>query len=162
MVEAAELAGFVAAHSIWCVRDGETLIPLVAYETPDGDRTMKRLESESMEESVERGKAWMAANPDHAVRAVLVFDGYLTLETDKLDALIVTIRDYTLGDAEITMAVPYRPAGDAEGFAVYRPKFLGFGGSEPDWQTVGDALWRGIEGHPQGFETWNKHVDESK
>jgi len=162
MEAASELAGFFAAHAVWSVSDGETLIPLVAYETAGGKRQMNRLVSERVEEGATRGKEWLAKNPDHAARAVLVFDGFITLKSGKTDALILTIREYTLGEAEITMAVPYRPASDAKGFAVHRPKFLGFKGAQPDWQKVGEALWTGIAKHEKGAEVWNKHLDESK
>lgn len=162
MEAATELAGFFAAHGVWSVSDGETLIPLVAYETADGKRQMNRVVTDRIEEGVTRGKEWLAENPDHAARAVLVFDGFITLKTGKTDALIVTVRDYTRGEAEITMAIPYRPASDAKGFAVYRPKFLGFKGAEPDWQNVGEALWVGITKHENGAEVWNRHLDESK
>ena len=162
MQAAAELAGFFAAHAVWSVSDGETLIPLVAYETADGKRQMNRLAAERLEDGAARGKEWMAKPPERAVRAVLVYDGYITVKTDKIDALLVTMRDYTRGAAEITMAVPYRPASDAKGFAVHRPKFLGFKGAEPDWQAIGTALWAGIAQHEKGAAVWNKHLDESK
>lgn len=162
MDTAAELAGFFAAHAVWSVSEGETLIPLLAKELDDGQRTMDRLIGERIEEGVARGQAWMAANPDRAVRAVLIYDGFITLESKRMDGLIITIRDFTQGNAEITMAVPYRPAGAAGGFAVHRPKFLGFEGPEPDWQKVGEAFWSGIGQHEHGARIWNDHIDESK
>ena len=36
MEKLAELMGFFAAHAIWCVADGETLIPIFAYEQNGG------------------------------------------------------------------------------------------------------------------------------
>lgn len=162
MEAATELAGFFAAHAVWSVSDGETLIPLVAYETADGKRQMNRMVSERVEDGAAHGKEWLAKNPEQAAFAVLIFDGFITLQSGKTDALIVTIRDYTQGEAEVTMAVPYRPASAAKGFAVHRPKFLGFKGAEPDWQRVGEALWIGIAKHEKGAEVWNKHLDESK
>lgn len=72
------------------------------------------------------------------------------------------IRDYTRGDAEITMAVPYRPARDPKGLAVRRPAFLGFKGSEPDWPQIGTAFWTGIAQHEKGAAVWNKHLDEGR
>lgn len=162
MEAATELAGFFAAHAVWSVSDGETLIPLVAYETFDGKRQINRLVSERVEDGAARGREWLAKNPDGVARAVVVFDGYITLKTGKTDALIVLIRDYTQGEAEITMAVPYRPANDPKGFVVHRPKFLGFKDTEPDWQKVSSALWAGIARHEKGAEVWNKHLDESK
>ena len=162
METAAELAGFFAAHGVWSVSDGETLVPFVAYETAGGKRQMNRLVSNRVEEGAARGREWLEKNPDHAVRAVHVFDGFITLKSGKTDALILTVRDYTNGEAEITIAVPYRSAKDAKGFAVHRPKFLGFKGAEPDWQKVGEALWLGIARHEFGAAVWNKHLDESK
>jgi hypothetical protein len=36
MITAAELAGFIAAHAVWCVSDSDGLTPMVAFATPDG------------------------------------------------------------------------------------------------------------------------------
>ena len=62
MEAATELAGFFAAHAIWSVSDGETLIPLVGYETTDGTRQMNRMVSERVEEGAARGKEWLATS----------------------------------------------------------------------------------------------------
>lgn len=162
MEAAAELAGFFTAHAVLSVSDGETLIPLIGYETADGKRQMSRMLSERLEDGAARGKEWLTKNPAGAARAVLVFDGYITLPSGKIDALIVTVRDYTRNDAEINMAVPYRPARNPGGFAVHRPKFLGFKGAEPDVEKIGVALWAGIAKHEAGSAVWNRHLDESK
>jgi hypothetical protein len=162
MPAAMELAGFFTAHAVWSVSDGETLIPILGFETQGGQRQMARLVGERLEEGVARGQEWMANNPDGAARAVLIVDAFITLPGSKTDALIATIRDFTNDDAEITMAIPYRPASHASGFAVHRPKFLDFKGPEPDWKSVGEALWRGIESHEKGAAVWNQHLDESK
>lgn len=50
MEAATELAGFFTAHAVWSVSDGETLIPLVAYETADGKQQMNRLVTDRVEE----------------------------------------------------------------------------------------------------------------
>ena len=44
MITASELAGFFAAHAIWCVSDGDTLTPMLAYSTAEGERQMVRLD----------------------------------------------------------------------------------------------------------------------
>ena len=162
MQATAELAGFFAAHAVWSVSDGETLIPLVGYETADGQRQMTRLAAERLEDGAARGKAWLAKPPVSAVRAVLVYDGYITVKTEKMDALLVTMRDYTRGDAEVTIAVPYRPAKVGKGLAVHRPTFLGFKGAEPDWESLGSALWAGVAQHEKGSAVWIRYLDESK
>jgi hypothetical protein len=162
METVSEMAGLFAAHAVWSVSDGEILIPIVAYESLDGNRQMIRLVTDRVEEGVARGMEWMAKNPERVSRAVLIYDGFITLKSGKTDALIVTARDYTLGISEVTLAVPYRSKNDPNGFAVHRPKFLGFKGEEPDFQKLGEALWRGIAKHEKGAEAWNSHLDESK
>jgi hypothetical protein len=46
MKRMAELSGFFAAHAVWCVSDGEVLIPLVGYEMLEGKRVLKRMTAE--------------------------------------------------------------------------------------------------------------------
>lgn len=158
----AELAGFFAAHAVWCVSDGESLIPFAAYDTPGGKREMVRFAADRLENGVAAGKEWIAKNPEHASRAVLVFDGFVTLTSGKTDAIAITARDFTQGDAELTIAVPYRPATNSKGFAVHRPKFLGYKGAEPNFEQLAEALWRGVAKHEKGAEIWNAHLDESR
>lgn len=52
MISASKLAGFFAAHAIWCVSDGETLIPMLAYTTADDERKVDRLVSDTVAASV--------------------------------------------------------------------------------------------------------------
>jgi hypothetical protein len=115
VIGAAELAGFFAAPAVWCVSDGETLIPMLAAELPSGERRMQRLADELLESAVETGKQWLADNREGADRAVLVYDGYLTLPTGKTDALFLEIRAYGKPPASLTMAVPYRHANGPAG-----------------------------------------------
>lgn len=37
------MAGFYAAHGVWSVADGETLIPMLGYVDADGGQGMDRL-----------------------------------------------------------------------------------------------------------------------
>jgi hypothetical protein len=41
MITASELAGFIAAHAIWCVSDTDGLVPMVAFTTEDGQRKLE-------------------------------------------------------------------------------------------------------------------------
>ena len=157
-----ELAGFFAAHAIWCVSDAETLAPIVAYEFSDGSRQMERIETEQLQDAVHHAKEWLTNNPEFASRAVLVYDGFVTLADGKTDALIVDALDYGPPRVGFTMAVPYRHAQSPAGFAVYRPKFLGFDGSEPSWEAIGEAFFRGVERHEKGAAVWNASLDQSR
>jgi hypothetical protein len=158
---AAKLAGFLAAHAVWCVSDGETLIPLMGFETPDGKRQMHRFMADRIEEGVRQGQDRLSRNEEGAARAVLIYDGFITLPTGKVDALLVDIRDHGSPSRSLVMAVPYRPASCPQGFAVHRPKFLSFAGPEPDYQTVGAAFFHGVDSHDKAAPVWSRHLDES-
>jgi hypothetical protein len=159
---AAELAGFFAAHAVWCVSDGETLIPMLAMELPSGERRMERLVDERLEQAVATGKQWLADNREGADRAVLVYDGYLTLPAGRTDALFLEMRVYGDIPLSLTMAVPYRHAKDPAGFVVFKPKFLAFSGPNADYQSLGDAFFAGVDKHEQGSAVWNSHIDQSR
>jgi hypothetical protein len=158
----AQLAGFSAAHAVWCVSDGETLIPFIAYESDDGSRQIIRIAHELLQEGVAHGKDWLANNPESAMRAVLVYDGFVTLLEGKTDALIIEGMEFSPSRAGFTMAVPYRLASSPEGFAVHRPKFLGFEGGEPSFDSLGAAFFQGVDQHEEGSAVWIANLDDSR
>lgn len=161
MESAAQLAGFFAAHAVWCVSDGATLIPLMGFETADGKRQMQRFMADRIEDGGRDGQQRLADNPDGAIRAVLVYDGFVTLPAGKVDALVVDIRDYGSPSRSLLMAVPYRPASNPQGFAVHRPKFMHWTGPGLDYQAVASAFFQGVHSHDKGAGIWSQHLDES-
>jgi hypothetical protein len=162
MEAVAEHAGLFAAHGIWCVSDGGPLTPMLAFERPDGSREMMRFVTEDLQAGAERGRQWLAENPEGATHAVLVLDGFITLEGGKTDALIVEAVQYVPERAGFTLAVPYRSKDSADGFAVYRPKFIDCDGAEPDFDRLGEAFFRGVDRHEQGAAVWNASLDQSR
>src|SRR5260370_8411828 len=103
----AQLAGYFAAHAVWCVSDGGTLTPLVAFAGPGDVRNMHRFAAELLEDGVAQGKDWLARNPESASRGALVYDGFVTLASGKTDALIIEAMEYDLERPAFTMSVPY-------------------------------------------------------
>jgi hypothetical protein len=161
MNESARLAGFFAAHGVWCVSDSGPLIPMLAYEGPDGSRRMVRFAAEALETGVDQGRKWLAENPDGAIRAVLVYDGYVTLPSGKTDALLIEVRSYQDPEVSYTMAVPYRNAEHPSGFAVYKPKFVSFNGGEPKYDELAGAFFQRVDQHEKGSAVWNRYIDQS-
>jgi hypothetical protein len=160
---ALELAGFIAAHAVWCVSDGAVLIPIGARQGPGDQRQLNRFVTERAEEGVAHGKQWLDAGADGSDAAVLVFDGYVTLTAGKTDSLLLDIRRFGPEAVQLLMAVPYRNAGHQAGFAVYRPKFLSQSGLEsPDYGVLGEAFFRGVDQHQEGAAVWNAHLDQSQ
>ena len=160
MLKTAELAGFFAAHAVWSMSEGEVLVPILGFEQADGTRSLLRLMADELQEAVAQGEAWLGENPEKASRAVLVFDGYITLKSGKIDALVIKARRFSPARASFTLAIPYRPASHRKGFAVHRPKFLEIAEDQPVEQ-IGEALFRGVDQHEQGASVWNAHLDES-
>ena len=162
MIAASKLGGYFAAHAIWCVSDGETLIPMLAYTTGDEERRMERLVNDDLAASVQLGKERLDSNAMDANDAVLLYDGRITLGDEKVDAIIVEMRAYFAPGAEAMIAVPYTPAG-ADGFRVHRPKLIAWDNCEDfDMDTALQCFFEGVDGHEEGAKVWNDALDESR
>jgi hypothetical protein len=160
MRDTLHLAGFFAAHAVWCVSTGEVLCPMLGACSLAGDRTLTRFESERYEQAVSDGRAILEANPELAQSQVLVFDGFIKLPTGRTDALVVEARCYTPTPRSFTIAVPYRPASSPFGFAVHRPKVLTW--NAPDGpELVLQSFQEGIDSHEEAAPVWSSHLDQS-
>jgi hypothetical protein len=162
MESTAELIGFFAAHGIWSVSDGGPLIPMLAYELPNGERGMDRFMAEQLEEAVGLAQQALENNEKGATRAVAVFDALITLDDGKTDALILQARKYSEPECRLEMAVPYRTPDSPEGFAVHKPKFLSVEGGDVDYSQLAVAFFNGVDSHEEAAKVWNAHLDESR
>ena len=69
MLAAALLAGFLAAHAVWSISDGETLIPIYGYIDASGARHLVRLAESQSGKAVETGRDLLDANPNNVACA---------------------------------------------------------------------------------------------
>ena len=160
MISASHLAGFFGAHAIWCVSDGETLIPMLAYTQENGERTMNRLAGE-LEAAVAFGKEQLASNPMDANDAVLLYDGYVTVGETQFDAIFVEIRAYFSPRSEVVVALPYTALASGT-FRVHRPQLLVWKECEDfDVDQALQAFWSGASSHEEGFKVWSAALDET-
>lgn len=161
MITASQLAGFFAAHAIWCVSDGDTLIPMLAYSTEDGERNMDRLAFDDMGQAVQTGKQRLASNDMNAKDAALLCDARIPIGDQKVDAIIIELRAYFSPGSEMMIAIPYTPAGEKE-FRVHRPKLLQWDQCDDfDLDAVMEAFFEGVASHEKGSAIWNQALDES-
>lgn len=163
MITALNLAGFFAAHAIWCVSDGETLIPMLAYTTADGERRMERLVTDDdLAASVVCGKERLEANEMDADDAALLYDGRITLGGEKIDAVLIEVRAYFSPGSEAMLAVPYTPKASGQ-FRVHKPKLLAWKNCEDFEMSVAlQSFFEGVAVHEQGSAIWNESLDESR
>lgn len=161
MQTAAEIAGMFVTHNLWFLSQGAPTTPMLAYESVDGTRQITRLIMPDAREAVEYGQEWLEENPEHATRAVLIADGFITLDDHRYDAVIFQCRTYVEPTGGFTGAVPYRPKDDPQGFAIYRLKFLAGEEEITEGDRLGEAFFRGVEKHEQGSRVWDEYFDES-
>jgi hypothetical protein len=162
MITASELAGFIAAHAIWCVSDADGLIPMVAFSTEDGQRKLERLVFDDARAAVEHGRRRLEDDPFGANDGVLAYDGRITVDGGKLDAIILEMRSYGFPWAKATIAVPYTPISSGR-FRVHKPKLVEWHRCEDfDPDAAFEAFFQGIDTHEQGARVWGAALDESK
>jgi hypothetical protein len=163
MITASKLAGFLAAHAIWSVSDGATLIPILGYTTADGKRNMHRLAGDDLGAAVALGKRDLESNAFGADDAVLLYDARIPIGGEKVDAIVIEMRAYFSLDSRVVMAVPYTPAAVSGTFRVHKPKLLAWERCEDfDMNTALGAFFDGVAEHEKGAKVWNDHLDESK
>jgi hypothetical protein len=162
MMTASKLGGFFAAHAIWCVSDGSTLIPMLAYTTAS-ERKMERLViNEDLESSVAYGKEKLGSNPMDADDAVLLYEGRITIAKEKIDAILIEMRAYFSPDSEVIMAVPYTPNSSGK-FRVHKPKLVAWENCDDfDMHAALQSFFEGVSEHEKGAKIWNDCLDESK
>jgi hypothetical protein len=163
MITASGLAGVFAAHAVWCVSDGETLTPMLAFTTEDGKRNMHRLVvNDDLEASVAAGKKMLKSNEMNADDAVLLYDGRISLGDEKVDAIIIEMRAYFSPKSEAILAVPYTPKQSGR-FRVHKPKILDWKHCEDfDVNVALESFFNGVDSHENGSKIWNESLDESK
>ena len=163
MITASKLAGFFAAHAIWCVSDSETLTPIFAHTNEDDERQMERLFiNDDLEASVAFGKEKLLSNLMNANDAVLLYDGRITIGNEKVDAIIIEMRAYFSPGSEAIMAVPYTPKASGE-FRVHKPKLLAWKNCEDfDMSAALESFFEGVDSHEKGAKVWNDCIDESR
>jgi hypothetical protein len=162
MIAASNLAGYFAAHAIWCVSNGETLVAMLAYTDGNDKRVMNRLAGADLGASVALGKDQLASNAMDANDAVLLYDGRITLGGTKVDAIIIEMRAYFSPQSEATLAVPYTPKTSSGAFRVHKPKLLLWKNCEDfDMNRALESFFNGVSSHEQGTEVWTLALDES-
>ena len=152
-----ELSGFAAAHGVQSVGAGGPLTPFVGFERQDGSRELAPMTAERLEDGVRLGQEWLRDNPQSAVRAVLVYDGYVNLASGQVDALVVQGVEYEGDRPELFVAVPYKRDDGESGFLVELPEVLHLDQGDEQFEFT-EAFFHGVEGNPEASLFWLQNL----
>jgi hypothetical protein len=135
---------------------------MVAFTTEDGQRKLERLVFDNAGAAVEHGRRRLEEDSFTADDGVLAYDGRITVEGAKQDAIILELRSYAFPWAKATIAVPYTP-GNSGRFRVHRPELVEWERCEDfDLDAAFGAFFRGVDSHEQGAKVWAEALDDSK
>ncbi len=162
MLNAFKLAGFFAAHAIWCVYDDEILVPILAYINNSSEKHMERLTiNDDLEESVNFGKKKLESNEMDANDAVLLYEGLIPINEKKTDTIVIQIKAYFSPQSKVLLALPFSPKDSGE-FKVHKPKLLQWDNCEDfNLSEMLRTFFKGVSEHEQGAKIWDEHLDES-
>ena len=122
--ELADLAFFALDHAVESVKvSGGPLIPFAATEDESG-RTLNRFVTELLEEGQQQARDYVGGATD-AHRVAIAYDGYLTIEGERFDAVLVEAQQR--GDASgLILAQRYRTGGRFRKFStIGNPAHIG-------------------------------------
>ncbi|WP_430868633.1 hypothetical protein [Demequina aurantiaca] len=110
-------------HGVKSASDGGAVIPFLVEEDVDGTRKIVRFDAGELQESVARARE--AAAVSAAERVALCFDGYLTDDTGRFDAVYIVAQERG-GPSALTFIQRYRPADAPGGFGeLGNPAYAG-------------------------------------
>ncbi len=105
----AELAVYALNLAFRSIKDGEgMLVPFVMTDTADEGRTMHRFVADSMEQSRQRARDWLGEAEVSVYRYAFAWDGYVTVDDTKWDAIFVEAGDRILPHGML-LCQRYRP-----------------------------------------------------
>src|SRR5262245_48314846 len=126
----ATLAFMALDHGIDSVRQGGPLIPFALHEGPDGERHLTRFMADRIEEGESKARAF-ARDATDAVRVAIAWDGYLTVDGERSDAIFVEAQERGTSPSSI-LAQRYRPKARLRKFeTIGNPALCGHGELTP-------------------------------
>src|SRR3954447_2310197 len=113
----ADLVFLALDQGVESVRDGDgPLIPFVIFEQ-DGKRELHRYAAEKLEDCERQARAAVAALPKGVTAYALAYDGFITVQGTKFDAILVEASERGR-PAGVRMGQRYTPREDSRNFQI--------------------------------------------
>lgn len=149
------LCGFALAHATWSVSNGETLCTMAVTECR-ADQELIRFESDSIPDSIENAREHLIGLQGDIDRWALVFDGYITIKTEKKDALIIQAWSKQ-GETPLRIIQAYQTKALFQRFKILgAPRFVDKSGAQFENLTYQQWMLDGIAQHPKVAGLWEK------
>lgn len=92
-----EIALTAMSHAFRSIEDGEgPMVPFVMTDSESEGRAIYRFEANSLCHALDSAQIWLDTADDEVSRYAFAWDGYLTLDDEKWDALFVEAGNRTL------------------------------------------------------------------
>ncbi|MFT4626465.1 MAG: hypothetical protein ACI8PZ_005142 [Myxococcota bacterium] len=154
MQTACTLAGFVGAQALWGVSEGGALVPLLAFESAEGQRSMDRFPGEDVAAAIDAALEGQVANAGGQPVSVVAHQARLPLADGPVDAMVLYVVD-RVARRRVVLGVPF--ALEPE-LAVLTLQVLHVDNvEERELEALVDAFFTGVEGHPYGTRLWAEH-----
>ena len=112
----ADIAFLALDHGINSIQDGAgPLIPFVISEQPDGKRKLSRYMADRLEEGVAQARLAVSQLPSDVTAYAIAYDGYITIEGTKYDAILVEASERGRPRA-VVLAQRYVPKTEHQSF----------------------------------------------
>ena len=159
-----ESLGNLSAWAVWMVSEGSGVMPIIT----SGDKKLRQLMFENLEDAVAAGKQELDKNPKNESQLAFVFDGSITLSLSQTDALVAECRQYTPKSLfkkstelfRMTIAIPYRAKNDIAGFQIYTPKLISHNTNAQWLPEIYAAFYAGVDQFKQPQVVWPKNTNE--
>lgn len=155
----AHALGRIASWQMMMAAEGSVVSPLMLGSTAPTTwlALVAPMSQEKVSEVLERGARRLESNPDGAVWQVLAYDGYVELDGNRFDSIMVLMETYGPTPLQLKIGFPYVPAGDGRSFAILDPTLIGANVAFEKVSMINGALERGIQSIAWAFgKTWNQ------
>ena len=169
------LAGTAAAHCVAEIHQGERLTPLLGHVDRWNEISLLRITGRRVSftellsdryavnhvEALRLGRRQLDAEPPAGAHgAVFATDQILDVDERSMRVILLEIRAYCEPTSACTMVIPYRRAGEAQGFGVHRPTVIEVSNvSAEAFDFMMGSFFAGMESHRTGSTIWTASAE---
>jgi hypothetical protein len=119
-----------------------------------------RLAQDGVEAAIESGQQALLENPQDSDFLLLLHDGLVHLPGGPAAALRLECRSYRGEELHLLLALPYRPARQPGGFAIFSPRLMLCSAPAELRPALFGAFYAGVDSFAAPGRSWDQYLDE--